>query len=885
MAAIDSMTNQNQNADNAAISASTAQALRRQAEEIARATTTPSPEHLAAMAPEKARQILHELRVHQIELELQNEELRRAQVELGATRARYFDLYDLAPVGYCSLSEAGLILEANLTAATLLGKARGALVNQPITRFIVKEAQDSFYLYHKRLVATGEAQACELQMHQFDGTPFWGRLQTIIAQDADGLSVWRVVLTDISERKQTEARLYLLGNVFAHAREGILITAADGTILDVNDSFCSITGYQRDEVLGCTPHLLSSGHQHKAFYTAMWQELLEKDHWHGEIWNRRKNGERYLIQQTISAVYDAQSHTRQYVALFSDATELKKQEHALEHIAHYDALTTLPNRVQLAEQLKRTMAQTLLRGQRLAVAYLDLDGFKTINDEHGHAAGDLLLIAVASRMKQALREGDSLARIGGDEFVAVLLDLPDGSDSAPMLTRLLAAAGQPELIGDAGGTLVLQVTASLGVTFYPQTDEVDADQLLRQADQAMYQAKLAGKNRYQVFDTEQDRSIRGHHESLEYIRRALGANQFVLYYQPKVNMRTGVVIGAEALIRWQHPEKGLLPPAAFLQVIEEHPLAIDIGEWVIDTALFQLEAWHAVGLDIPVSVNICARQLQEAHFVERLRGLLAAHPQVKPNCLELEVLETSALEDLAQVSQVISACREIGVMFALDDFGTGYSSLTYLKRLEVAQLKIDQSFVRDMLDDPDDLSILEGVLGLAIAFRRQVIAEGVETVEHGRMLLQLGCELAQGYGIARPMPADEFPGWSATWRPDASWREVSAVSRDDLPVLFARVEHVAWVAALENHLKDKRTAPPSLDHRQCRFGLWLYGELLAGRRAMPVLQAIEPLHEAVHTLAGELLQLKAQGRTAEALARLGELHGLRDALLELLKTL
>ncbi len=885
MAQIDIMTNQNPYTGNDAISASTAQALRRQAEEIACLNAAPTPEHLAAMTPEKARQVLHELQVHQIELGLQNEELRRAQVSLGAEQARYFDLYDLAPVGYFSLGETGLILEANLTAATLLGTARSALVNQPITRYILKEAQDSFYLYHKRLVATGEAQACELQMHKFDGTPFWARLQTIIARDADGLSVWRVVLTDISERKQTEARLFLLGNVFAHAREGILITDADGTILDVNDSFCSITGYQRDEVLGRTPHLLSSGHQQKAFYTAMWQELLEKDHWHGEIWNRRKNGERYVIQQTISAVFDAHSNTRQYVALFSDATESKKQERALEHSAHYDALTTLPNRVQLAEQLKRAMAQALLHGQRLAVAYLDLDGFKAINDQHGHSAGDLLLIAVASRMKQVLREGDTLARIGGDEFVAVLPDLPEGTASAPMLTRLLVAAGQPELIGDAGGTLVLQVTASLGVTFYPQSDEVDADQLLRQADQAMYQAKLAGKNRYHLFDTEQDRNIRGHHESLEHIRRALGANQFVLYYQPKVNMRTGAVIGAEALIRWQHPEKGLLPPAAFLPVIEEHPLAIEIGEWVINTALSQSEAWHAAGLSIPVSVNIGARQLQQADFVERLRGLLAAHPQVKPSCLELEVLETSALEDLAQVSQVISACREIGVMFALDDFGTGYSSLTYLKRLSVAQLKIDQSFVRDMLDDPDDLSILEGVLGLAIAFRRQVIAEGVETVAHGKMLLQLGCELAQGYGIARPMPADEFPGWSASWRPDASWRDVIAVSRDDLPVLFARVEHVAWVAALENHLKDMRAAPPSLDHRQCRFGMWLYGEILAGRRALPVLQAIEPLHQEVHALALELLRLKALGRTPEVLARLGELHGLRDALLSLLKTL
>ncbi len=422
-----------------------------------------------------------------------------------------------------------------------------------------------------------------------------------------------------------------------------------------------------------------------------------------------------------------------------------------------------------------------------------------------------------------------------------------------------------------------------GETFISQLDlhalTDDAGQLLH------YVAIFFDANRESLSPVAHQPAVSTPSPSLARLAQALTENELVLHYQPKVNMRTGAVIGAEALIRWQHPEKGLLPPAVFLPVIEEHPLAIDIGEWVIDTALSQLEAWHAVGLDIPVSVNIGARQLQQANFVERLRGLLAAHPQIQPNCLELEVLETSALQDLAQVSQVITACREIGVMFALDDFGTGYSSLTYLKRLSVAQLKIDQSFVRDMLDDPDDLSILEGVLGLAIAFRRQVIAEGVETVEHGKMLLQLGCELAQGYGIARPMPADEMPGWSAAWRPDASWCDVSAVSRDDLPVLFARVEHVAWFAALENHLKDQRAAPPSLDHRQCRFGMWLYGELLAGRRAMPVLQAIEPLHEAVHALAGELLQLKAQGRTSEALARLGELHGLRDALLSLLKTL
>ncbi len=285
----------------------------------------------------------------------------------------------------------------------------------------------------------------------------------------------------------------------------------------------------------------------------------------------------------------------------------------------------------------------------------------------------------------------------------------------------------------------------------------------------MYHAKLAGKNRYHFFDAVQDSSLRSHHESLERIRLALENHEFVLHYQPKVNMHSGQVIGAEALIRWQHPAKGLLAPATFLPVIEDHPLAVDVGEWVIDAALTQIESWHSAGMELPVSVNIGARQLQQANFVERLQTILERHPKVSPTRLELEVLETSALADMEQVSQVIEGCAQIGVRFALDDFGTGYSSLTYLKRLRVALLKIDQSFVRDMLDDPDDLAILQGIIGLAAAFKREVIAEGVETVAHGTALLQLGCELAQGYGIARPMPPEQMPAWVASWQPDAAW--------------------------------------------------------------------------------------------------------------------
>ncbi len=687
--------------------------------------------------------------------------------------------------------------------------------------------------------------------------------------------------SDITARKLAEEKLKLAANVFTHAREGIMITDADGIIIDVNETFTHITGYGRDEVLGKNPRMLQSGRQGSDFYAALWRDLSEQGHWYGEIWNRRKDGQVYAEMLTISAVRDAQGKTQQYVALFSDITPLKEHEQQLEHIAHYDALTSLPNRVLFADRLQQAMVQAQRRGQSLAVAYLDLDGFKAINDHHGHDAGDQLLVAISARMKQALREGDTLARLGGDEFVAVLLDLADIASSVPMLLRLLSAADQPVRVGD----LSLNVSASLGVTFYPQQEDTDADQLLRQADQAMYQAKLAGRNRYHVFDAEQDRSVRGHHEGLERIRRALNENEFVLYYQPKVNMSSGAVIGAEALIRWQHPERGLLSPAVFLPVIEDHPLAVKLGEWVIEQALRQIEAWHAAGLDLPVSVNVGASQLQHVDFVASLRAMLAAHPAIRAGDLELEVLETSALEDLARVSQVIDSCRELGVSFALDDFGTGYSSLTYLKRLPVTMLKIDQSFVHDMLDDPDDLAILKGVLGLATAFHRQAIAEGVETVEHGTLLLQLGCQLAQGYGIARPMPADAMPAWAASWRPDAAWIDLLPVSQNDLPLLFAGVEHRAWIRAIEEYLRGERGSSPPLDSHQCHLGIWLDGEGRAGFAAHAAFLALEALHGRVHLLAAELCDLAAHGRSADALQRLDELHGIRDSLLSQLKAL
>ena len=735
---------------------------------------------------------------------------------------------------------------------------------------------------HRRALLGEVFKAGEEPLPRGDGRQQWVRREVRPWKTGDGEVGGIIIFSDeVTQQKQAEERLHLAANVFTHASEGIVITDANARILDVNDAFTRITGYSREEVLGRNPSILKSGHQGKEFYENMWNDLIDKGEWRGEIWNRSKNGQVYAEMLTISAVPDANGKPKQYVALFSDVTSIKEQEQKLERIAHYDLLTGLPNRVLLADRMHQAMAQAHRRNRPVAIACLDLDNFRAINDRYGRITGDRLLTAVTQRMKCVLHEDDTLARLGGDEFVAVLPGLEDTASSIAVLNALLAAAAGPIRVGD----LDLELSSSLGVTFFPQADDVDADQLLRQADQAMYRAKLEGKNRYHFFDPRFDRSIRGHHEDLERIRRALEANEFVLHFQPKVNMRTGALLGVEALIRWQHPERGLLAPAKFLAVLEGHPLSMKLDEWVIDNALKQIEVWRRAGLDMPVSVNIGAQQLQQSGFVDRLRSLLAAHPAVAPSRLELEVLESSALQDVSTVSQVIRACSRLGVSFALDDFGTGYSSLTYLKRLPVDVLKIDQTFVREMHEDPENLTILEGVIGLAAAFRRVAVAEGVETVEHGLTLLRLGCEAAQGYGIARPMPGGDVPGWVASWHPYPQWANVTPVHPGDRPLLYAAVEHRAWVLAIEAFLNGLRYTAPEMGREQCRFGAWLGGEASTAQRETSALREIDELHQRVHSVAAEILVLKAEDRRQQAMDHMTVLHALSDALLAKLERL
>ncbi|MBA6328997.1 EAL domain-containing protein [Colwellia sp. MB02u-6] len=567
------------------------------------------------------------------------------------------------------------------------------------------------------------------------------------------------------EKDKRTAQLTLAASVFTHALEGIIITDAENIVIDVNRKFVDVTGYSYQEVVGQASCFFQTDRHPPEFYSTMWQVINTTGQWAGEILSRRQNGEKYIAGINISAVKDAAGGVSHYVALFSDITLQKDHQYQLEQMAHFDTLTKLPNRALLVDRLHQTMLQCQRRHNSLAVVFMDLDGFKEVNDTYGHAVGDELLIIVSQRMSDTLREVDILARFGGDEFVAVLSDLVYAKDYKKALKRLLRAASEPITVGD----LVLKVSVSIGFTLYPQ-DDADADILIRHADQAMYMAKKAGKNCYHLFDNALNDAVNLELESISHIRAALNKHEFVLYYQPKVNMSTGLVVGVEALIRWQHPVRGLVLPLDFLPLIENHAISLEIGEWVIDTALSQISQWQGIGIALPISINLSAYQLQQTDFVECLATLLAAHSDVPAHLLELEILETSAFSDINYIIATMKACLELGVQFTLDDFGTGYCSLTYLKRLPVSMIKIDQSFIRDMLTDPDDLAIVMGVISLAKAFQLEVIAEGVETVEHGTELLQLGCKLAQGNVISRPMPSSDIRTWLDSWQPDSAWR-------------------------------------------------------------------------------------------------------------------
>ncbi|OAH96970.1 diguanylate cyclase [Methylomonas methanica] len=702
--------------------------------------------------PIDEQRLLHELLVHQIELEAVIENLRHTQDELEASQARYFDLYDLAPVGYLTVSSQDTILEANLTASQLLGVPRQTLLSQSLSRFIALKDRDNYYLSRKALTESGEAQSCELNFTKPDGANFCVRLEMNRALAVDGEHTFRIVISDLSREKANDQYLRQAAAMFETAREGVMITDADMRILVVNRAFSELTGYAADEVLGKTPKTLKSGRQNQSFYVDMWSQISDSGYWQGEIWNRRKDGEIYPQMLSISAVRDENNRVTHYVGVFSDISQLKDAVARLEFLAHHDPLTSLPNRLLLFARLEHCIGLSRRERKAAALLMLDLDRFKDVNDSFGHLAGDELLQQVAAKLSSRLRGIDTVTRLGGDEFAILLEDLTHPQDAALVAAEIIDSLSEPWRLSNGSE---VRVGVSIGISLLPEHGS-SSEELLQHADAALYRAKAEGRGNFKYFseDLTQAALRRINLESL--LRRALLRQELQVYYQPQIEISTGRIIGAEALLRWHNAEEGAIPPSQFIPVAEEIGLITEIGEWVLTDVCRQGRRWLDAGLPpIKLAVNLSPHQIRHGDIAASTAAILS-QTGFPPELLELELTESALMERETEVVLVLCQLQALGVRLAIDDFGTGYSSLAYLKHFPLDILKIDKTFIDDIPQLEDDKEIASAIIGMGHTLRLQVLAEGVETQEQLDFLQEHGCDFYQGYLKSPALAAADF---------------------------------------------------------------------------------------------------------------------------------
>ncbi|MFA4970731.1 MAG: EAL domain-containing protein, partial [Sulfuritalea sp.] len=629
--------------------------------------------------------------------------------------------------------------------------------------FAVAPGVDAFVA---RTCATGEPDEREWTYIRKDGTRLPVLLSiTAIRDPQGGIAGYLGIATSIEERKRAEANLRVAAIAF-ESQEGMMITDAEGVIVRVNQAFTRLTGYNAEEVIGGTPALLKSGRHDAAYYQRMWDALKDKGHWQGEIWNRRKNGKIYAEMLTISSVVAPDGQVSNYIGTFSDISRNTEAEAEIHRLAFYDPLTQLPNRRLLLDRLQQAIAASARSGREGALLFIDLDNFKVLNDTLGHDKGDLLLQQVAERLTASVRETDTVARLGGDEFVVMLEGLGAGPEKAGPQARMvgekiLAALNRPYLLGEHKH----HSTPSIGVALFGENHDT-VDELLKRADFAMYQSKAAGRNTLRFFDPEMQAAVTARAGFETELRQGLQDNQFLLHYQSQVDGR-GNLTGVEALVRWQHPQRGLVPPGQFIPLAEESGLILSLGQWVLEAACGQLVEWAAKPemAHLTVAVNVSARQFHHPDFVEQVLAILD-RTGADPARLKLELTESLLLADVEEVIARMTVLKARGVGFSLDDFGTGYSSLSYLKRLPLDQLKIDQTFVRDVLTDPNDAAIAKAIITLGQSLGLAVIAEGVETEGQRGFLASHGCDAYQGYLFGRPVPAQ---GIDATRHDAPQW--------------------------------------------------------------------------------------------------------------------
>ncbi|MEJ2621695.1 MAG: EAL domain-containing protein, partial [Candidatus Thiodiazotropha sp.] len=693
---------------------------------------------------------------------------KQAEDSLKDSEIRFRAIFDQAAVGIARVGTDGQWLDVNQKLCDIVG--------YPEDQLLTKKFQDITYpedlvedltLFQRTLAGTSNAYAMDKRFLCRTGELVWVHHTISLVRADDNAPLYFIaVIEDIDKRKNAEEKLREAAAVFRSTGEGVTITDKQGTILDVNDAFTRITEYSREEVIGRNPKILKSGRHDDNFYKDMWGQLHKKGHWHGEIWNRSKSGRVFPEILTVSAIENRRGEVTGYVGVFADISSLKSTEARLDHLAHHDPLTDLPNRMLFRDRLKHGLEGAERKKSMLAVIFLDLDHFKNVNDTLGHGVGDQLLVEIAQRMKMLIRTGDTVGRISGDEFCLLFEDLHSSVDAVPLVEKLLSVFVNPFEVHDH----ILRMTGSIGVALYPDNSK-DPDALLSFADAAMYEAKEAGRNTYRFYTkalTEQ---------ALEYgfvqsaLREAMERSQFFLVYQPQINLNTKALVGLEVLVRWQHPEQGLIPPSKFIPVAEQSGLIRDLGAWILRSACAQGRAWLDEKLDFGrIFVNVAGPQLHDARFIELVSDCLK-ETGLPAERLGLEVTESFVMRATGHATDVLLKLRDIGIELAIDDFGTGYSSLTYLKALPIDKLKIDQSFVRDIPADPNDMAIAEAVIAMGRALKLKVIAEGVEDEVQAEFLNSKGCQEVQGYLYSRPLLPADLIDWVNT-RKDSAYGDI-----------------------------------------------------------------------------------------------------------------
>lgn len=745
----------------------TAKTLRQQAEATLIQSQKKKTNSVEGASASEVAQMIHELQVHQVELEMQNDQLRTAKLEIEASRERYFDLYDMSPLGYCTLNEMGIIIEINLTLANLLGIPRSQLLKKPFNYFIFQGDQDNYYLNINRMIVNEEPLLLELRINTPSYEPVWVNLSCIFRKEATGAMDLLIGVSNITEQRITQQQQQIAAIAF-ESLEGMFITDAKQVILQINHALTDMTGYTIEELAGQPRDILDSGRNPPAFFAKMSTSLKREGKWIGEIWNRRKNGEVYPAWMTITAVHNTQKELTNFVFTLSDITLKKAAEEQIKNLAFYDPLTKLPNRRLMLDRLEHALSSCGRQKRLGAVLMIDLDNFKTLNDSYGHNIGDKLLRSVATRLESCMRKGDTVSRMGGDEFVVII----EGLDETILLEKqvetvakkIITHLSEPYLLTHESNSnkpkaIQYQCSCSIGIALFSE-QAVTVDELIKQADTAMYSAKAAGRNTLRFFDPKMQALISARAALEHDLYNAIKKAQFALYYQPIVSGKKKL-IGVEALVRWVHPERGIIMPEQFIPAAEASGLIVPLGLWILQTACDQLTKWALVPemAGLSMAVNVSAMQFNQPQFVSQLLDQLK-RSGANPLRLSLELTESALIYDLHDVIEKMTTLKNSGISFSLDDFGTGYSSLSYLKQLPLDQLKIDQSFIKDIFTDSNDVAIAQMIIALSKSMGLGVIAEGVENHAQLNYLEHLGCHTHQGYLFSRPLPLKKFEAFA-----------------------------------------------------------------------------------------------------------------------------